>query len=53
MGSFSVGGIMKIRKNKKGFYEEDKDMEKEWLLLLVVVVIAFIGFSIHFIKTFF
>lgn len=44
---------MKIRKNKRGYYEEDKEEFKEWLLVLVAAVIVFIGFSYHIITTIF
>lgn len=38
---------MKIRKNKRGYYEEDNEQFKDWLLVLVAVVIVFVGFSYH------
>lgn len=38
---------MKIRKNKRGYYEEDNEQFKDWLLALVAVVIVFVGFSYH------
>lgn len=44
---------MKIRKNKRGYYEEDKDELKDWLLALVAVVIVLAGFSVHLIKIIF
>ena len=44
---------MKIKRNKSGFYEEDKDDFKEWVLALVAVVLVFIGFSIHLITVLF
>ena len=44
---------MKIKRNKRGYYEKDNDQFKEWLLVLVAMGIVLIGFSYHLFKIIF
>lgn len=45
-GCFHSKGVrMKIRKNKRGFYERDDREFKDWLLLAVCLGIVLAGFS--------